>query len=145
MFSSVQTYLSLYISVEEEQAAGTVPGAVVSMGWVRVARMKSKSTPTKHLCPCKTVQPPALTWGTRENSSEVQQRGTSCCKSWGIWIQCGCFDPTAAALSVFVGADFCLDCLNFCQTPQCWFAGLVCVFCVSILGSAGRDTWCFYP
>lgn len=27
-------------------------------------------------------------------------------------------------LSVVLGADFGLDCLNFCQTPQCWFAGL---------------------
>lgn len=53
--------------------------------------------------------------------------------------------PLLQLLTVFLGADFSLDCLNFCQTPRCCFAGLVHVFCVSILGFAGRDTWCFYP
>lgn len=146
MFSSVQTYLSLCISAEEEQAACPVPGAVVSTGWVRVAQMKSKAAQQNNCAsaePCSLQTLPGAHRRTAPRCSKGEAAAVNPLRDLDtVWL----FGPRCCSCCrVFLGAVFSLDCLHFCQTPQCWFAGLVCVFCVSILGFAGRDTWCFCP
>lgn len=145
MFSSVQTYLSLYISAEEEQAACTVPGAVVSVGWVRLAQMERKATQQNNCASAKLCSLQTLPGAHGRAARRCSKGEPAAVNPEGFGYSVAVLTPLLRLLSVVLGAVFSLDCLHFCQTPQSWFAGLVCVFCVSILGFAGRDTWCFYP
>lgn len=121
MFSSVQIYLSLYISAEEEQAAGTAPGAVTSMGWVRVAHMKrtARATQQNSCARAKLCSPQTLPGARERTASRCSKGEPAAVNPEGFAYSVAVLTLLQQLLSVFLGAHFSLDCLHFCQTPQC--------------------------